>query len=236
MGIDIDQFDVGTGYGIAPNATSVTLQFGTTADKYFPGVFTFTVKMKATGPVPVTLSLFTANLLDESYAKVDWTTSMEINCSRFVVQRSYDGNKFTDVETVAGNGTTNLMHSYSVNDNIYSFTGAVVYYRLKQIDLDGKEIYSNIISLKIKKANQSANISPNPFKNLININFEWNKPEVVLVKIFSVQGKKVFFKKIVANKGKNFLKIDNLSNFPSGNYFLQLVSSSQKIIQKITKY
>jgi hypothetical protein len=90
--------------------------------------------------------------------------------------------------------------------------------------------------LKIKKANQSANISPNPFKDFININFEWNKPEVVLVKIFSVQGKKVFFKKIVANKGKNFLKIDNLSNFPSGNYFLQLVSSSQKIIQKITKY
>jgi hypothetical protein len=236
MGIDIDQFDVGTGYGIAPNATSVTLQFGTTADKYFPGVFTFTVKMKATGPVPVTLSLFTANLLDESHAKVDWTTSMEINCSRFVVQRSYDGNKFTDVETVAGNGTTNLMHSYSVNDNIYSFTGAVVYYRLKQIDLDGKEIYSNIISLKIKKANQSANISPNPFKDFININFEWNKPEVVLVKIFSVQGKKVFFKKIVANKGRNFLKIDNLSNLPPGNYFLQLVSSSQKIIQKITKY
>ena len=51
MGIDIDQFDVGTGYGIAPNATSVTLQFGTTSDKYFPGVFTFTVKMKDSGPL-----------------------------------------------------------------------------------------------------------------------------------------------------------------------------------------
>jgi hypothetical protein len=235
MGIDIDQFDVGTGYGIAPDATSVTLQFGTSADKYFPGVFTFAVKMKATGPVPVTLSSFTANLSDQNIVKLNWNTSMEINCSRFVVQRSYDGNIFTDVETVAGNGTTNLMHSYSVNDNIYSFTGAVIYYRLKEIDLDGKENYSNIISLKIKKASQSANISPNPFKDFININFEWNKPEVVLAKIFSVQGKEVFLKKVPVKLGSNFLKIDNLSNFPSGNYFLQLVSSSQRIIRKITK-
>ena len=46
MGLDIDQFDVGTGYGILPNSNSVTLEFGTTSDKYFPGLFTFTIKMK----------------------------------------------------------------------------------------------------------------------------------------------------------------------------------------------
>ena len=46
MGLDIDQFDVGSGYGILPNANSVTLEFGTTSDKYFPGLFTFTIKMK----------------------------------------------------------------------------------------------------------------------------------------------------------------------------------------------
>ncbi len=46
MGVDIDQFDVGTGYGILPNASSVTLEFGTEADQYFPGLFTFTIKMK----------------------------------------------------------------------------------------------------------------------------------------------------------------------------------------------
>src|SRR6185437_15198289 len=46
MGVDIDQFDVGSGYGILSNASSVTLEFGTTSDKYFPGLFTFTIKMK----------------------------------------------------------------------------------------------------------------------------------------------------------------------------------------------
>ncbi|HMO60456.1 MAG TPA: T9SS type A sorting domain-containing protein [Ferruginibacter sp.] len=46
MGVDIDQFNVGTGYGILPNATSVTLRFGTELDSYFPSVFTFVIKMK----------------------------------------------------------------------------------------------------------------------------------------------------------------------------------------------
>jgi uncharacterized repeat protein (TIGR01451 family) len=46
MGIDIDQVNVGTGYNIAPNATSVTVQFGTEADMYFPSVFTFQIKVK----------------------------------------------------------------------------------------------------------------------------------------------------------------------------------------------
>ena len=46
MGLDIDQFDVGVGYGISPGDTSVTLQFGAEADRYFPGAFTFTIKMK----------------------------------------------------------------------------------------------------------------------------------------------------------------------------------------------
>ena len=46
MGIDIDEVNVGTGYGIMPNATSVGVQFGTEADQYFPSVFTFCIRVK----------------------------------------------------------------------------------------------------------------------------------------------------------------------------------------------
>ena len=46
MGIDIDQVNVGTGYNIAPNATSINFQFGTEADMYFPSVFTFCIRVK----------------------------------------------------------------------------------------------------------------------------------------------------------------------------------------------
>lgn len=52
MGIDIDEVSVGVGYGIQPNATGVTIKFGTESDQYFPSVFTFSIKMK-----PPTVSL-----------------------------------------------------------------------------------------------------------------------------------------------------------------------------------
>lgn len=46
MGIDIDELEVGTGYGILPNATTVDIEFGTEADQYFPSVFAFAIRMK----------------------------------------------------------------------------------------------------------------------------------------------------------------------------------------------
>ena len=46
MGIDIDEVNVGTGFNIQPNATTVSVQFGTEADQYFPSLFTFNIRMK----------------------------------------------------------------------------------------------------------------------------------------------------------------------------------------------
>ena len=47
MGLDIDEIEIGQGYGILPNATSLQLEFGTEVDKYLPGVFAFSVRMKS---------------------------------------------------------------------------------------------------------------------------------------------------------------------------------------------
>ena len=46
MGIDIDEVNVGTGYNILPNATTVAVEFGTEADQYFPSIFAFSIRMK----------------------------------------------------------------------------------------------------------------------------------------------------------------------------------------------
>ena len=46
MGLDIDEIEIGQGYGILPNATDLQLEFGTEVDKYLPGVFAFSVRMK----------------------------------------------------------------------------------------------------------------------------------------------------------------------------------------------
>lgn len=46
MSIDIDEIEVGAGYGILSNATEVNVVFGSEADQYFPSLFAFTIKSK----------------------------------------------------------------------------------------------------------------------------------------------------------------------------------------------
>ena len=160
---------------------------------------------------------------------------MEINCSQYKVERSLDGNIFYEVSTVAGNGTTTLKHSYFVTDDVSSATGSIVYYRIKQLDIDKKGTYSKVIAVKIKNANRQITISPNPFTSYLNINMEWSKKEIITAKVINTQGKEVVSKNIQMNKGLNYISIEELSKLPAGNYFIQFISSTERFTRKITK-
>jgi uncharacterized repeat protein (TIGR01451 family) len=61
FGIDIDESDVGTGYGILPNDQSITLELGTTDDQFFCGVITFVVKTKDQPAIHLTNTVTDAN-------------------------------------------------------------------------------------------------------------------------------------------------------------------------------
>ncbi len=60
MGIDIDHFYVGTGYGILPKANNLSLQYGTTQDQYFSCLITVAIKMKESD-VKITKTVADAN-------------------------------------------------------------------------------------------------------------------------------------------------------------------------------
>jgi uncharacterized repeat protein (TIGR01451 family) len=187
------------------------------------------------GLMPVTLVSFTGILLHDNKVKIDWNTSLEINCKQYNVERSIDGRIFNEVAEVAGSGTTNLMHSYSITDDVSAAASSIVYYRLKQIDLDGKANYSRVIAVKLKGSTKPINISPNPFSSYLNITTEWANSEVITVKVINVQGTEVISKNIKMSKGLNYVSIEELSKLPSGNYFIQFISSTQTTSKKITK-
>ena len=60
MGIDIDQFYIGTGYNILPNDSSVILKFGTNQDQYFSGVIAAVIKMTES-EIKITKTVMDAN-------------------------------------------------------------------------------------------------------------------------------------------------------------------------------
>ncbi|MDQ6757781.1 MAG: T9SS type A sorting domain-containing protein, partial [Bacteroidota bacterium] len=187
------------------------------------------------GALAVTLIYFTASLPQSNAAKINWGTSMEINCKYFDVERSADGNIFTKVATVQGNGTTSSTHNYSITDNISSLTSSIVYYRLKQVDIDGKQNFSNIVALHLKKDNRQFVVSPNPFSDKLNINLEWNTDELATIKIINTWGKDVLIKTVQLTKGLNYIKLNDLSKLSAGNYFIKVISTGESISQKIIK-
>jgi len=67
---------------------------------------------------------------------VEWTTAEEMNSSYYEVQRSENGNDWNTIANITAAGTTSLTHSYSHVDR--NVTAKVVYYRIRQVDIDGK--------------------------------------------------------------------------------------------------
>jgi len=96
-------------------------------------------------PLPVQLVNFDGTNQGK-YNNLNWKTFSEINNSHFEIERSVDAVDWFYAGTVLGNGNSLIEKNYEYND--YEFTKDVInYYRLKQVDYDGKYDYSNIISL-----------------------------------------------------------------------------------------
>lgn len=186
------------------------------------------------GPLPVTLKSFVATLIKTNLIKLDWATLQEINCDRYEVERSIDGKIFTTAGTVKGHGFTSLDMYYSLNDDVTAINGAVVYYRLRQVDIDGRSSFSKVVSVRLKKSTDFT-ISPNPFSSYVNINIDWKNNETTVVKIFNMSGKEIFAKNIQLYKGTNYVQLNELSSLPSGNYLIQLNSAEGRIFKQVTK-
>lgn len=101
----------------------------------------YAVSSNAAAPLPVKLVAFAAERTGKGVA-CSWKTASETNNSYFEVERSLDGQRFERVGTVAGSGTMAISHSYSLLDDKAPIS--TLYYRLRQVDVDGTFAYSPI--------------------------------------------------------------------------------------------
>lgn len=129
------------------------------------GVTTNTVAFKIPGsPLPVVLTAFTATAVQNRDAQLSWTTASEENSAFFDVERSFDGSTFAKVGQLAARGTTTAASTYAFTDaNVAARATGAVYYRLRQVDLDGKATYSPVRTVSFTKvASLTLSLYPNP--------------------------------------------------------------------------
>ena len=113
----------------------------------------------ATNPLPVQLTSFTAQA-HEAAVVLTWRTASEANSARFEVERSEDGRTFALIGTVAAAGTSLAPRSYELLDSKLPAGAKLLYYRLRQVDLDGTVAYSQVQTVALAGAGLA--LYPNP--------------------------------------------------------------------------
>jgi Secretion system C-terminal sorting domain len=117
------------------------------------------------GAVPIRLVSFNAEKIN-GYVLLNWTTTSEYNNSHFNIQRSLNGTDFYTIATVSGKGNSAVTNNYSLMDSMVP--NANLYYRLQQVDWDGKSTMSSIVLLKFSRQSTiELTVYPNPVVNHI---------------------------------------------------------------------
>jgi hypothetical protein len=168
------------------------------------------------GPLPVTLTDFTADLEDGD-VYVNWTVASQTNNDYFDVQRSIDGNDWEDIATIEGAGTVNQTMDYSHVDREPLL--GISYYRLKQTDFDGNFEIFDPVAITYEVEIVGLLISPNPVKEVINISTDgavYN--DLNVIRIYDSKGEVVLHNNLVGNLENYELQVGELA---SGVYIVK---------------
>jgi len=196
--------------------------------------------VSSSAPVPVELVSFTA-AAHGSAITLTWSTASETNNRGFEIQRKQSGYHNTGwlaVGFVSGAGSTAEPQNYRFSDDLGNFTGAV-YYRLKQIDYDGKSSLSNESSVLLESAYKQYIIVqnyPNPFNPSTTIRFAIPVMAEVTVMITDILGREAsVFRMGELSPGGHELQWD-ASAFAAGIYYLRVKAvTSESVLQSETK-
>jgi hypothetical protein len=181
---------------------------------------TFAALAEVTDMVPVELASFSASVI-RGRIMLEWTTASELNNSGFEIERSVDDNTFVTIGFVEGKGTTTEPNFYSFADLSPFTENYTIYYRLKQVDFDGKFSYSKTISVEFNMPENFAlkQNYPNPFNPSTIVEYNIREAGLVSLKVYDVLGKEVATlvneEKAVGNHKVTF----DAGNLPSGVYF-----------------
>lgn len=192
--------------------------------------------------LPVELVSFSASV-KQNRVELQWNTATEIDNYGFEVERKQvqpnpplqgEGG-FNKVGFVEGNGTTNAPKEYSFTDD--NVPSGNYFYRLKQIDRDGKFEYSHEVEITVGSAPKEFSLSqnyPNPFNPTTTISFTLQVSGLTTLKIYDTIGREVttlINEKLEA--GVVHQKIFSAQNLGSGIYFARLHSGSKSQMKKL---
>ena len=179
--------------------------------------------------LPVSLLSFTGKA-EGSFNRLVWQVAQEQNFSHYELERSTDGQNFVFNSRVTATGSS----SYEIRDTDVE-QSPVYFYRLKQVDNDGRFSYSAIVKLNRTLNSTSIRATPNPFNNSLKVTITSAVKENVTLVLTDLSGRQLHRQVVSVQAGVNFAAIDEASKFSAGSYLLTIISTQQNSTIKILK-
>ena len=170
--------------------------------------------------LPVTF-LSASAALNNASVQVAWSVTSELNVQEYIVERSLDGVTFSEAGIVPRASSTYIGVDNYTFDDISKITTTVVYYRIIEVDNDGHEIKSNVVSVNVGNAASAAmTLAPNPVQSSAIVAFTSKTNQPVTIRIIDMGGNVVWNQQYGAGAGRRLLTVDNVSALSTGVYIL----------------
>jgi hypothetical protein len=181
--------------------------------------------------LPIELLDFTATR-NEIGVQLDWATLSETNNDRFEVLKSFDANIWKNIGTVKGAGNSSSPLYYTLADP--EWLTKTTYYRLKQVDADGKIAYSDIVAVNpdemVRGQELRSNYNSNSDRIFIRFTAEANTKYTL--KINSLSGAILYTNSGVTNNIQTEISIP-ASDFGKGMYIVSVLLDQSMLTNKL---
>lgn len=172
-------------------------------------------------PLPVSFTSFTAQSSSTTVV-LSWSTSSEDGNDYFAVEQSSNGRDFREIGQVAGSGWSSVDQAYSfIQENVRP---GIQYYRLRQVDFNGRYEYSPIVSVEINKNGAVFLVYPTNARNEVHIDIPENTGSDATIQIFDANGNVIYNEQVGGGKGTITIDVDG---FTPGAYFIRFRNGNQ---------
>ncbi len=169
--------------------------------------------------LPVTITDFSAGLLNNHTVAISWITQQESNSASFTIERSADGSQWTTVGTVAAKGNSSIASKYVFTDN--KPVDGVNEYRLKMTDLDGSFTYSSVRAIH-NTVPANISIFPNPTHDYVNISLGQSS-SATAVRLMNANGQ-LLQERIIARGTTGMVSLP-VQKYAAGMYLVQIANA-----------
>ncbi|WP_054414298.1 PA14 domain-containing protein [Hymenobacter sp. DG25A] len=181
-------------------------------------------------PLPVELVRFQARAASGGTVQLDWETALEKNSAYFAVERSTDGQHFTEIGRQAGAGNSSHAQRYQFVDRRPG--AGLNYYRLRQTDWDGAVQYSPVQTVQLASRQELLlNVFPNPSTGKFVVRVSQPAAAEASLEILDLQGRRLYTQALPAQSTGEY-RI-NAPGLARGAYLVRLITQGGSTTQKL---